>query len=344
MAISLHKLVYNEYKVVEGLINNPSTQQEKGVLDYYCVNYRLIDRVNRYLLQEGISNLEERIEFITKVLDKYNVMYSREFILKQIGDKQYKALRQSEDRIKYYQSEIDLIKSLGDWKLQKFAFAILTYAKYNLNVHGHTDILNSDDLFVDLYNLGGAGNITKNNIYFLIHELVKRDLVVIPLSLMTFDDKAEVNYVEEDEEAEVVYELGNTDIFKLSEVFEKIFGAYRSEQQKCILEVSLVEDFHCVYSSVVETVREHNNRYKKKVDKTSVTRCANLKRASAGDSVFIEWEWEDREDEEYIKQVCNFVRKVMKRNATKVKKQKGKWIISRDFMGAIHEETGIVLI
>lgn len=344
MAIKLHELVYNEMKVVEGLINNPSAQQEKGVLDYYCVNYRLIDRVNRYLLMQGISNLEERIEFITKILDKYNVLYNHDFILKQIGDKQYRPLRESDNKIKYYKSEIDLIKSLGDWKLQKFAFAILTYAKHNLNVHGHTDILNSDDLFVDLYRLCDAGNITKNNIYFLLHELVKRDLVVIPISLKSFDNKAEVNYVEDDENAEVVYELGNTDIFKLSEVFEKLLGEYRSEQQKCILEVSLVEDFHCVYSSVVETVREHNNRYKKKVDKTSVTRCASLERMSAGDSAFINWEWEDREDEEYINKVCNFVRTTMKRNATKVKKRKGKWIISRDFMSAIHEETGEVLI
>lgn len=347
MAIKMHNLVYNELEVIEGLINNPSTEQVKGVLDYYCgnVSYRLIGRVDRYLLGQGISNLDERVKFISQVLDKYDMMYNRDYITKQISDKQYIPLKQSDDRIKYYRSEIDLIKSLGEWRLQKFAFSILTYAKHNQIVHGHTDILNDDDTFVDLYNLSGAGDTTKENIYFLIHELVKRDLLVVPISLKSFDDMVEVNYVEQDEESEVVYELGNTDIFKLSEVFESIFGEYRSVHQRCVLEVSLVEDFHCVYGSVVETVEEHNKRYaKKKVDKTSVSRCCSFERANAGDSAFIEWDWNDREDEEYIKQVCDFVRGTMKKSMRKVKALKGKWIITRDFMGAINEETGEILV
>lgn len=347
MAIDLHKLTYDEYTIIEGLVNNPSEQQEKGILEYYCgdTNYRLINRVDRYFMGQGIGNIEERVKGIAQVLDKYDMIYNKESIKSQIQDKGYIPLKQTEDRIKYYKSEIDLIVSLGEhsrW-LQQLAFAILTYTKHNLNKFGNTKILNNDGHIKDLYNMLGVGRRNDEPIFFLVHELVKRDLIVVPISLKAFDDMIEVNYVEQDENAEVVYELENTDAFKLGEVFDSLFGDCHQLKQKPILEISLIDDYHCVHLSITDTVEAHNKRHKKKVDKTSVTRCATLERTSAGDSAFIEWRWEDREDEEYIEQVIAFVRNVMKPRANKVKKQGGKWIITREFMGAIHEETGLQL-
>lgn len=345
MAVDLHKLTYDEYTIIEGLINNPSEQQEKGILEYYCgdTNYRLINRVDRYLLGQGIGNVEERVERIAEVLDKYNMFYTDNHIRNQIKDKGYVPLRQTEDRIKYYKSEIDLTMSLAEHSrgLQQLAFAILTYTKYNINKYGNAKILNNIDTITSLYRVSGAGSTSNEKVFFLVHELVKRDLIVVPISLKSFDDMIEVNFVEEDENAEVVYELTNTDAFKLGEVFDSLFGEYKSK--KPILEISLIDDYYCVHPTIAETVEVHNKRHKKKVDKTSVTRCATLERTSAGDSAFIEWNWEDKDDEEYIEQVITFVRKVMKPRANKVKKQGGKWIISREFMGAIHEETGLQL-
>lgn len=343
MAIDLHKLTFNEYEIIEGLINNPSEQQEKGIVEYYCgdTNYRLINRVDRYLLGNGIGNVEERVERIAQVLDKYNMFYTENHIRGQIQDKGYTPLRQTEDRIKYYKSEIDLIMSLGEHSrgLQQLAFAILTYTKYNLNKFGNAKILNNIDTITSLYRVSGARNVENEKTYFLVHELVKRELIVVPISLKSFDDMIEVNFVEQDENAEVMYELTNTDPFKLNVVFEILFGGLK----KPILEVSLVDDYHCVHLSITEAVEVHNKRHKKKVDKGSVVRCASLERTSAGDSAFIEWSLQDKDDEEYIKQVCDFVRFVVKPNATKVKKLDGKWIITRDFMGAIYTETGEII-
>lgn len=343
MAIDLHKLTFNEVEIIEGLINNPSEQQEKGILEYYCgdTNYRLINRVDRYLLGKGISNVEERVKSIAQVLDKYNMFYTTDHIKNQIQDKGYTPLKQTEDRIKYYKSEIDLIMSLAEHSrgLQQLAFAILTYTKYNINKYGNAKILNNNNHIKELYNMLDFGRKADEPIFFLVHELVKRDLIVVPISLKSFDDMIEVNFVEEDGNAEVVYELENTDPFKLNVVFDALFGGAK----KPILEISLVDEYHCVHSSINETVEVHNKRHKKRVDKTSVTRCATLERFSAGDSAFIEWTLQDKDDEGYIKQVCDFVRFVMKPNAKKVKALGGKWIISRDFMGAINEETGEVI-
>lgn len=344
MAIDLHKLTFNEYEIIEGLVNNPSEQQEKGILEYYCgqTNYRLINRVDRYLLENGIGNIEERVERIAEVLDKYNMFHTENHIRNQIQDNEYVSLHKSKDRIRYYKSEIELIKALSEHSigLQRFAFAILTYAKYSLNKHGSAKLLNNVDTITSLHHISGAKAMTNENVFFLVHELVKRDMIVVPISLKSFDDMIEVNFIEEDENAEVVYELANTDAFKLDEVFNKIIGGLK----KAVLEISLVEDYHEVHNSITEAVKTHNQRCKKRVTNTTVGQCARMERMSAGDSVFLEWELKDKEDEEYIEQVCVFVRTKMKRHANIVRKSNGKWIITRDFMGAIQEETGLQLV
>ena len=344
MAIEMHKLVMDEYELVEGIINNPLDSQLKGMVDYYCgkINSRLIDRANRYYLMNGVTNEEERIKLISEQLDKYGMLYNRQVIEKQLQHN-FVPLRKSDERIKYYQSEIDAINSLGNnQKIRKFAFAILTYAKHQSIVYGEAKILNDDDLMVDLYNLCEPGEISKDKIYLLVHELVKRDLLHIPISLDKYE-RIEVNYVSNGEE-EVVYELANDDIFKMGEVFERIFGQFRAENQKTILEISLVEDYHKVYNSLAEAVRDHNERTGGKLEKGNVSRCTEFRRMSVEDCSFVEIDWEDRENEEYINRICNFVRTLLKANYRKVNKLKGKWVITKDFMGAINESTGEVLL
>lgn len=333
MAIEMHKLVMNEYELVDGLVNNPLDSQLKGIIDYYCgkINSRLIDRVNRYLLMNGVTNEEERIKLISEQLDKYNMLYNRQVIEKQLQH-DFVPLRKSDERIKYYQSEIDIINSLGSWKLKKFAFAILTFAKYELIVRNEAKLLNDYDHMADLYNLCEPGGISREKMYLLLHELVKRDLIRIPISLDKYE-KIEVKYVSIGDE-DVVYELANDGIFKMGEVFERIFGEFRHEVQKTILEISLVEDFHAVHSSIGEAVRHHNRRTGNKLEKGHVSRCIAFSSISAGNSAFIEIDFDDKDDVEYIKRICNFVRFQIKPNYTKAKKLKWNWIISRDLICA----------
>ena len=342
MAIEMHKWVMDEYELVEGIINNPLDSQLKGVVDYYCgkINTRLIDRVNRYLLMNGVTNEEERIKLISEQLDKYGMLYNRQVIEKQLQHN-FVPLRKSDERIKYYQSEIDAINSLGNnQKIRKFAFAILTYAKHQSIVYGEAKILNDDDLMVDLYRLCEAGDLTKEDIYLLVYELVKRDLLHIPISLDKYE-KIEVKYVSNDEE-EVVYDLANDDIFKMGEVFERIFGQFRAENQKTILEISLVEDYHATHASIGEAVKSHNQRTGAKINKGNVSRCTEFRTLATNNCAFVEIDFEDRKNTEYINRICNFIRNTMKPNYRRVNKVKGTWIITKDFMGAI-DENGEVL-
>ena len=187
---------------------------------------------------------------------------------------------------------------------------------------------------VDVFRLVKSGKV-KDEIYFMLHELVKRQMVTVPL----LDDKITVNFTQH--EGEVVYELGNTEVFKLLPTFNKLCGEYVEPSSRKVLEISLVEDYHTIHPSIAQATKSHNERGGK-VDKSAITRCIGKKRASADNCIWLELEGEITE--EYISKLVKFGREVYRKQFTKVNKKKGEWIISQDFIGAVVKETGEVLV
>jgi len=330
-AIKITDLLINEFDVLKEIVNGES----ELVSLYSGYVPRLVNRLERYFIM--INKEGEMFDNIVEVLDKYNLVYSKSVVidtLKKSEEHDFKPLRQNPDQIKLYKEEIEKIQQLQSHGAKQLAFALLITSKVKAT---HTDepVIYLANI-IDIQRFCGKYRV-KEETYFDLHELVKEEMVTVPL----VGNKMTVDFTRYD--GEVVYQLGNTDVLDLLSLFNKLVGEYRSEQQKCILEVSLVEDYHEVHTSIADTVKVHNERYHKRVDKGAVSKCTTLERLSAGDSVFIEWDWNERDDEEFIKEVCLFIRKFMKSRYLRVKKQGGTWVFTREFMGAVHKETGEVL-
>ncbi len=336
---------------------------------------RFVNRLHRYFTQHGHTE-DEMIELIVNVLDQYELVYSVNVVkdtLDKMKDFDFKPLRRHEEVVKYYKGEIDLICQIDNYAVRQLAFALLTVSKFKpLRRHeevvkyykGEIDLICQIDNYavrqlafalltvsklrmirfadptimavqvVDVSRLVKGGKV-KDEIYFMLHELVKREMVTVPL----LDDKITINFTQH--EGEVVYELGNTEIFKLLPTFNKLCGEYVEPSSRKVLEISLVEDYHAIHPSIAQATKSHNERGGK-VDKSAITKCIGKKRASADNCLWIELEGEITED--YISKLVKFGREVYRKQFTKVNKKKGEWIITQDFIGAVIKETGEVLI
>lgn len=324
-------ILLNEFEVIKEI----AVGQSELVSLYSSYVPKLVNRLERYF--KMINQDGDMLDNIIEVLDRYNLVYAKSVVIDTLENSKnhdFKPLRQNEEQIKIYKEEIEQIQKLEQHGAKQLAFALLVTSKVRTIRYADPSIYLANVMDIQRF----CGKLRKKEeTYFLLHDLVKAEMVTVPL----IEEKLTVNFRRY--EGEVEYTLTNTEVLDLLSVFNKVIGEYRSEQQKCILEISLVEDYHEVHSSIGATVEVHNKRYKKKVDKSAISKCSTFERMSAGDSAFIEWDWNDRDDEEYIKQVCAFVRKFMKSRFLRVKKQDGTWVFSREFMGAIHKVTGEVL-
>lgn len=330
--LKVDKLLLNEYVVINGIVKGETTDE---ALERYS-NFipRFVNRLHRYFTQHGHKE-DEMIELIVGVLDKYELVYSVSVVkdtLEKMKDFEFKPLRRHEEVVKYYKGEIDLICQIDNFGARQLAFGLLTVSKLRMIRFADPTIMAVQ--VVDVFRLVKGGKV-KDEIYFMLHELVKRKMVTVPL----FEDKITVNFTQH--EGEVVYELGNTEIFKLLPTFNKLCGVYVEPSSRKVLEISLVKDYHAIHPSIAQATKSHNERGGQ-VDKSAITKCIGKKRASADNCLWIELEGEITE--EYISKLVKFGREVYRKQFTKVNKKKGEWIISQDFIGAVVKETGEVLV
>lgn len=329
--LKANDLLLNEFEVVKEIAEG----QSELVSLYSSYVPRLVNRLERYF--KMINKDGDMLDNIVEVLDKYNLVYAKSVVvdtLEKSKSHDFRPLRQNEEQIKIFKKEIEQIKQLEKHGAKQLAFALLVTSKVRTVRYADPSIYLANAM--DIQRLCGKMR-KKEETYFLLHDLAKAEMVTVPL----IEDKLTVNFTRY--EGEVEYTLTNTEVLDLLSVFNNVVGEYRSDKQKCILEISLVEDYHEVHNSINTAVEVHNQRYNKRVDKSAISKCSTFERMSAGDSAFIEWDWQDREEEEYIKQVCDFVRKFMKSRFLRVKKQGGTWVFTREFTGAVHKETGEVL-
>ncbi len=235
--LKVDKLLLNEYVIIDGIVKGETTDE---ALERYS-NFipRFVNRLHRYFTQHGHSE-DEIIELIVGVLDQYELVYSVNVVkdtLEKMKDFEFKPLRRHEEVVKYYKSEIDLICQIDNYAVRQLAFALLTVSKLRMIRFADPTIMAIQ--VVDVSRLVKGGKV-KDEIYFMLHELVKRQMVTVPL----LDDKITVNFTQH--EGEVVYELGNTEIFKLLPTFNKLCGEYVEPSSRKVLEISLVEDLCCM--------------------------------------------------------------------------------------------------
>ncbi|WVR22060.1 MAG: hypothetical protein [Malazfec virus 1] len=317
-------LLLNEFAVVKEIAEGNS----ELVSLYSSYVPRLVNRLERYFIM--INRKDNMLEDICTVLDKYSLVYSKSVVvdtLEKSKDHDFKPLRQIDCEVHIYKGEVEQIKKLQKYGARQLAFALLVISKLR-NIR-------YADPTIHLYNIIDIDRLvakakSKEEVYSDLHEIVNSGMVTVPL----IEDRLTINFTQY--EGEGAYELKNEDIFNLKKLFSDLVGEYRAESQKTVLEISLVEDYHEVHNSIAETVEKHNKRYKKKVDKQNVSRCLQLERMSAGDSVFIEIDFEDKEDTEYIARICSFVRYEMKKHFRRGKVVGYNWVISKERMEAVY--------
>ena len=292
----VESLLLNEYEVVKDIVEGNG----EHITLYSSYVPRLVNRLERYF--KMVDKSEDMLDNIVRVLDKYDLVYSQQVVidtLEKSKEHDFKPLRQIDTDINIYKEEVEQINKLKNHGAKQLAFALLVVSKLR-NVRFADPTIHLVNI-IDVQRLCGKNRV-KEDVYFLLHELVKEEMVTVPL----IEDRLTINFTKY--EGEVSYVLSNTDILNVSDVFNKVIGEYRDESQKCILEVSLVDTYYAVHSSLAEAVKVHNEQRSKNVAKSSVSGCINYNRASAGDSAFIMWDWDNREDEAFINDVCKFVR------------------------------------
>lgn len=317
-------ILLNEFEVIKEI----AVGQSELVSLYSSYVPKLVNRLERYF--KMINQDGDMLDNIIEVLDRYNLVYAKSVVIDTLENSKnhdFKPLRQNEEQIKIYKEEIEQIQKLEQHGAKQLAFALLVVSKVRTIRYADPSIYLANVMDIQRF----CGKLRKKEeTYFLLHDLVKAEMVTVPL----IEEKLTVNFRRY--EGEVEYVLSNTEVLDLLSVFNKVFGEYRSEQQKYILEIALDGDYHAIHESQNEASRIS------KVPVCSIREVVKLNRMSAGGRTFVELSVDDINDTEYINKICDFMRGCVKKHFRKLKKRGANWIISRDFMGAVDKETGEV--
>lgn len=321
-------LILNEYEVVKAVVEGNSDL----VSLYSGYIPRLVNRLERYFIMT--NQKDNMLDNICNILDNYCIAYSTKVVSDTLSKcHEFKPLRQLNCDVKIYKTELEAINQLEKRATKQLAFALLVVSKLKNARYGNPTIPLGN--VADVQRLTKASKKTKEKTYFELHTLVQQQLVTVPI----VGEDLTVDFAQY--EGEVAYVLNNTDILKLNLLFDNLFGKYEAEC-KPVLMIDLNSDVQQVFDSIGDVERAMN------VQSSTVGRCNKLKDRFCANKrySFILLAEDEVDDEEYIGQVCNFMREYVKPNFKQFKKNypNFEWIVSREFMGCIDKDSGEVLL
>ena len=177
------------------------------------------------------KNYNDIIDFITSKsttgLTDFDIY---EFVHKAINSAKKVGLKRV-DHIYITKSELDFIKNLDDIKLEKIAFVLLALAKYHNEVSGEDNNM----VYLKLSEVKNMARINMSRIDFEYFYANLYDVGVLQRNTSPVSTIQIVNFVSQDAEDEVVFELKEIDYLELAYVYLswKNNGKGYARCQKC---------------------------------------------------------------------------------------------------------------
>ena len=304
-ALHIPSLILNEKEILRRL--------EKGELkeipEYWSNIKILLSKLTVHFVEE---NVEDVVESVSQVFKKYNINFDNEFLkqevereIKEKEKSKYKdwKLRDIQEPLKIYKSEVEAISQLKTLPAKRLAFAILMLFKIDEYKHRNstrengTRYLNYEPFYYVKY---AKTNESKT----MWHELHQAKIITVPL----VERGLYCNIISNGENDKVVYEI--IDGFESSEShFNKVFATSKS---KIILEVKIDTNDHEVHHGLDSINKKRKTRNEKTVQVCNVSQCIEFKKMSINGSYWVEIDECIEHDEMKINQIKEEIRRIAK--------------------------------
>ena len=250
---------------------------ESGIIEEEHIGRTIYKRARYNYFIKNLTdkkNYKDIIDFVTSNsttgLTDFDIY---EFVNKAIHSAKKSGLKHV-DHIYITKSELDFIKNLDDIKMEKIAFVLLSMAKYHNEVSGEDNNM----VYLKLSEIKNMARINMNRIDFEYFYANLYDVGVLQRNTSPVSTIQIVNFVSQNQDDEVAFELQEIDYLELAYVYLswKNNGKGYARCQKCgrLMRQGKTKPRkyceECAASSTKESWREASQRYRDaKKNKTS---------------------------------------------------------------------------
>lgn len=211
------QLVLNEVKYVKEML-------ETKQIPSFWNTYQMVNRLTRYYLEQDYDRFEVValvVEFLTQAGIDYEIEAVVEQVnkIKDVNDKDYYPLRELNDTIIFYESELETIKTIKNRTTQQFYFTMLVICKVQ-EIKGSK---NPNHVYSDINDIARLAKLNISNTNkFLIELGFEMKLLKAPL---------DANYIEVMTSSEgKKHRIKEFNPMNIQEYFIKFFGKHDNEK------------------------------------------------------------------------------------------------------------------
>lgn len=235
MRIEINKMILNEYRVVEEMV------QTCIIPPYYSNINILVNRLYRYFYEIYANNA---VDLLRQMLDKLNVTYDEQTLEETVGKYTIVQPLKRTNGINVYQEEVDAINRIKGRSNQRTAFGLLVIQKV-LSPHSNKLYL---DYYDDIFKVVNISNQTERN--KTCHELYQQGVIDVPL----FDNYIELLISRTDGKINTTIK-DNFD--KIDEWFDKIFAENTNLETVIMVDEDGVREFtHTGYRGTANILQQ----------------------------------------------------------------------------------------
>lgn len=304
-ALKIAGIILNEKEILRRLEKG----ELKEVPEYWHDVRTFVSRLTEYFVEE---NVEDIVENIGQVLKNCDINFDDEFLnqevennIKRKQESKYKdwRLRDIQEPLKIYKSEVDAINQLNSLPAKRVAFAILVLFK--IDEYKHRDSTRKNIVRYLDYEPGVYFRYGKTvNEVKTWHELHQAKIITVPL----VERGLYCNIISNGENDKVVYEI--IDGFESSEKhFNKVF---ETSKGKIILEIKVDTNEHEVHHGLDSINKKRKARNEKTVKIGTVRQCIVFEKMSINGSYWVEIDECIEHDEMKINQIKEEIRRIAK--------------------------------